>query len=325
MKLKRRVLCAALAAAAVAATAPALSQEYPSKVVKIVASAAGGLTDLLPRTFAAKMTEKTGQPWIVEQKLGAGGVIGAESVMKSPPDGYTLFVGFTGVFSVLPALGAKLPFDVEKDFEPIVLMATVPNILVVHPSLQANSVADLVALAKAKPDTLSYASQGVGSSGHIAGEQFKQLVGVNILHVPYKGAAPAIQALLGGQVSMLFDVVPLALTNIRAGKVRALAVATDDRLAILPEVPTMKEAGVPAMESGAWFALYAPAGTPRPIIEFINREANRIFSDPQVSDKLRGQGVDFPLGTPDDLRRFVARRTQAWTRVAKEAGIKLEQ
>ena len=303
---------------------PTQAQDYPSKPVRIIVSAAGGLTDLMPRTFATKMFEKTGQPFIVEQKLGAGGVIGAEYVQKSAPDGYTLFVGFTGIFSVLPALGTKLPFDVNRDFAPIVLFATVPNILVVHPSVPAHSVKELIALAKAKPGALTYASQGVGSSGHITGEQFKQATGTDILHVPYKGAAPAIQDLLGGQVSMLFDVVPFALANIKAGRVRALGIATDQRISILPDVPTMAEAGVPAMEGGAWFALYAPAGTPKAVIDYLNREANVIFSDPEFRERMRSQGVALPAGSPEDLRKFVATRTEAWSRVAKAANIKLD-
>jgi len=279
----------------------------------------------MPRTLAAELHKKTGQPWIIESKLGAGGVIGAEYVMKQPADGHTLFVGFTGIFSVLPALGAKLPFDVDKDFEPIVLMATVPNILVVHPSVPASSVKELIALAKAKPGSLTYASQGVGSSGHITGEQFKQATGTEILHIPYKGAAPAIQDLLGGQVSMLFDVVPFALANIRAGKVRALGVATQKRIGVLPEVPTMGEAGVPGMEGGAWFALYAPAGTPKHIIEFINREANQILGTSEFRGRMAAQGVDVPLGSPQDLRAFVQQRTDTWRDVARKGSIKLEQ
>jgi tripartite-type tricarboxylate transporter receptor subunit TctC len=306
------------------AAAPVAAQDYPTKPVRIIAAAQGGLTELMPRTLAAELHKKTGQPWIIEPKLGAGGVIGAEYVMKQPADGYTLFVGFTGVFSVLPALGAKLPFDVDKDFEPIVLMATVPNILVVHPSVPANSVKELIALAKAKPDSLTYASQGVGSSGHITGEQFKQATGTQILHIPYKGAAPAIQDLLGGQVSMLFDVVPFALANIRGGRVRALAVATEKRVAVLPDVPTMGEAGVPGMEGGAWFALYAPAGTPKHIIEFINREANQILGTPEFRSRMAAQGVDVPLGSPQDLRAFVHQRTETWRGVARHANIKLE-
>ncbi len=316
----RIMICAALLALAFAAN----GQDYPAKPVRIIAAAQGGLTELMPRTLAAKMHEKTGQPWIVELKLGAGGVIGAEFVQKSPPDGYTLFVGYTGVFSVLPALGAKLPFDVNRDFQPIILMATVPNILIVHPSVPASSVQELINFAKAKPGFLTYASQGVGSSGHITGEQFKQIAGVDLLHVPYKGAAPAIQDLLGGQVSVLFDVVPFALANVKAGRVRALGVATNQRITVLPDVPTMAEAGVPGMEGGAWFGLYAPAGTPRPIVDFINREANRILSDPEFHERMRSQGVALPLGTPEDLRSFVQQRTDAWRRVAKAASIRLE-
>ncbi len=302
----------------------AFAQAWPSKPVRIIAAAQGGLTDLLPRTLATKMQEKTGQPWIVEAKLGAGGVIGAEFVRASPADGYTLFVGFTGVFSVLPALGAKLPFDVNRDFQPIVLMATVPNILVVHPAVPAATVRELIARAREKPGSLTYASQGVGSSGHITGEQFKQIAGVDLLHVPYKGAAPATQDLLGGQVAALFDVVPFALPHIRSGKMRALGVATAERLSILPDVPTMAEAGIKGMEGGAWFALYAPAGTPAPVVEFINREANRILAEPEFRERMRAQGVAIPLGSPEDLRNFVQARTEAWTRVARAANIKLE-
>jgi tripartite-type tricarboxylate transporter receptor subunit TctC len=319
MKL-RTVVCTAALVAAI----PAFGQDYPTKPVRIIVSAAGGLTDLMPRTLAAGLHQSTGQPWIVETKLGAGGTIGAEYVKSQPADGYTLFVGFTGVFSVLPALSAKLNYDVNRDFAPIVLMATVPNVLIVHPSVPANSVSELVALAKSKPDFLSYASQGVGSSGHITGEQFKQSTGVNILHVPYKGAAPAIQDLLGGQVHVLFDVVPFALANVRAGKVRALAIATEKRLAILPDVPTMDEAGVRGMEGGAWFGLYAPAGTPQGVIDFINREANRILGEKEFQERMRAQGVAVPLGSPEDLRGFVRSRTEAWTRVAKAASIKLD-
>jgi tripartite-type tricarboxylate transporter receptor subunit TctC len=314
---------AALLAALVIGSAS--GQDYPTRPVRIIASAQGGLTELMPRTLAARLHEKTGQPWLVEQKLGAGGVIGAEYVMKAPPDGYTLFVAFTGVFSVLPALGAKLPFDVSRDFQPIVLLATVPNILIVHPSVPANSVKELIALAKAKPGSLTYASQGVGSSGHITGEQFKQIAGVDIVHVPYKGAAPAIQDLLGGQVSMLFDVVPFALANIKAGRVRALGVATSERVSVIPDVPTMAEAGVPGMEGGAWFALYAPAGTPGHIVDFINREANQILGEREFRERMAAQGVAVPLGSPEDLRAYVQQRTESWARVAKAANIKLEQ
>jgi tripartite-type tricarboxylate transporter receptor subunit TctC len=314
---------AALLAALVIGSAS--GQDYPTRPVRIIASAQGGLTELMPRTLAARLHEKTGQPWLVEQKLGAGGVIGAEYVMKAPPDGYTLFVAFTGVFSVLPALGAKLPFDVSRDFQPIVLLATVPNILIVHPSVPANSVKELIALAKAKPGSLTYASQGVGSSGHITGEQFKQIAGVDIVHVPYKGAAPAIQDLLGGQVSMLFDVVPFALANIKAGRVRALGVATSERVSVIPDVPTMAEAGVPGMEGGAWFALYAPAGTPGHIVDFINREANQILGEREFRERMAAQGVAVPLGSPEDLRAYVQQRTETWARVAKAANIKLEQ
>jgi tripartite-type tricarboxylate transporter receptor subunit TctC len=320
----KRFMFVAFACAAAVHCSLATAQAYPVKPVKIVAAAAGGYADLLPRLLAARMQERTGQPWIVEPRLGANGVIAAEYVMKSPPDGYTLLMSFTGLFSVLPALGAKLPFDVNKDFEPVVLLATVPNVLVVNPSVPAQSVKDVIALAKSRPDSLTYASQGVGSSGHIAGEQFKQLTGTSILHIPYKGAAPAIQDLLGGRVSMLFDALPLAVQNIRAGKVRALALVATSRSKVIPDVPTMVEAGVSGMVADAWFGLYGPAGMPSSVVTFLNREANAIFSTPEVRDPLIGQGASIPLGTPADLRNFVASRTETWTKIAREASIKLE-
>lgn len=301
----------------------ASSQEYPAKPVRIIVpTAAGGLTDLLPRTFAQKSAMK--QPFVVENRAGAGGIIGADAVAKSAPDGYTLMLGFHGTQSILPALGQAMPYDAAKDFEPVILIATVPNVLVVGPAVPAASLKDLVVFGKAHPKKLSFASQGTGSSGHVAGELFRLAAGIDAVHVAYKGAAPAIQDVIGGQVSMMFDVVPLALPNVRAGKLKALAIASKERAATLPDVPTMIEAGLPEVEGGAWFALYAPAGTPRAIVDALNREATRVFSDPEVRDRFTAQGASFPLGSPESLREFQANETKRWTRVAKEAGIKLD-
>ena len=301
------------------------AQEYPAKPIRIIVPLApGGLGDQLSRVVAQKLGPATKQPVIVENRTGGGGIIGAEAAAKAAPDGYTLFTGLHNTQAILPHLYARLPYDPVKDFTPVILMATVPNVLVVHPSLPVKSVKELVALARTKRGDLTYASQGVGSSGHIAAELFKLTAKVDIVHVPYKGAAPALQDLMGGHVMMMFDITVFALPNMRAGKVRALAVATAERLAVAPELPTMAEAGMPEVQGGAWFALFAPAGTPRPVIDWWNREARRALSEPDARDRFVSQGAALPLGTPENLAAFVTADSQRWGRVIRSAGIKLE-
>ena len=273
---------------------------------------------------ATRVATTAKQPVIVENRAGGGGIIGAEAAARAAPDGYTLFAGLHNTQSILPHLHARLPYDPVKDFNPIIMMGTAPNVLVVHPSLPAKSVKELVALAKAKRGDLTYASQGVGSSGHIAAELFKLTAKVDIVHVPYKGAAPAIQDLMGGHVVMMFDIAPFALPNMRAGKVRALAVATAERLGVAPELATMAEAGMPEVQGGAWFALFAPAGTPRSAIDWWNREAGRALSETDERERFVSQGATLPLGTPESLAAFVAADSQRWGRVSSASGIKLE-
>lgn len=307
-----------------AASAPAQGQEYPAKPVRIIVPLApGGMADQLSRVVAQKLTPTAKQPVLVENRTGGGGVIGAEAAAKSAPDGYTLFAGFHATQAILPHL-TKLNYDPVKDFEPVILMATIPNVLVVHPTVPAKTVKELVALARSRRGDLTYASQGVGSSGHIAGELFRLTIKADIVHVPYKGAAPALQDLIGGHVMMMFDIATFALPNVRSGKVRALAVATTERLAVAPELPTMAEAGVPGVEGGAWFALFAPAKTPRAVVDWWNRETRRVFSDPDARERFVSQGATLPLGTPEALGAFVAAETQRWGRVIRAAGIKLE-
>ena len=307
------------------ALSAAHGQDYPAKPVRIIVPLApGGMGDQLTRVVAAKLPPATKQPVIVENRTGGGGIIGAEAAARAGGDGYTLFTGLHNTQAILPHLYAKLPYDPVKDFLPVAMMGAAPNVLVVHPTLPARSVKELVALARARKGDLTYASQGVGSSGHIAAELFKLTARVDIVHVPYKGAAPAIQDLMGGHVMMMFDIAPFALPNMRAGKVRALAVATPKRLAVAPELPTMAEAGMPEVEGGAWFALFAPAGTPRPVIDWWNREIRRIFSEPDARDRFVTQGAVLPLGTPEDLGAFVAADSQRWGRVIRAAGIKLD-
>jgi tripartite-type tricarboxylate transporter receptor subunit TctC len=305
--------------------APASAQDYPAKPVRvIVPTAPGGMADILARIFAQKFSDKTKQPVVVENRTGAGGVIAAEYVAKSPADGYTLYLGFHATNSILPTLDPKLPYDAAKDFAPVIHIANLPNVLVVNPKVEARSVKELVELARAKPGALSYASQGIGASGHIAGEQFRLLTNTNIVHVPYKGAAPALQDLRAGHVSMMFDIVPFALQHIQDGSVRGLAVAAPQRLPVLPDIPTMGEVGYPEIQGGAWFALFAPANTPTAIIDLLNKEGRDTFTLPDVRQQLEPRGVVLVLGTPEQLGSHVVADTERWKKVIREAGIKLE-
>ena len=229
-------------------------------------------------------------------------MIGADAVAKSPADGYTLLMGLHATQAILVHL-QKLPYDPAKDFAPVIHAATVPNVLLVHEGVPATSLRELIAYAKANPGKLTFASQGNGSTGHMIGEQFKSMAGIEITHVPYRGAAPASQDLLAGHVSMLFDIVPLAVSNLQSGKVRALAVCAAERVKVLPDVPTIAEAGLPGMEAGAWFGLFAPAGTPPAAIAWLNREAKKAFESPQISERFAGAGRDAAARPAGNLRR----------------------
>ncbi len=303
---------------------PAVAQNYPSQPIKIiVATPPGGIADLVGRTFAQKLSED-GKAALVENRTGAGGALAAEAAAKAAPDGYTLFVSMHQTNAILPHLVSKLSYDPLKDFVPILNATASSNILVVHPSVPATTMKELVAYAKANPGKLTYASQGNGSSGHVVGEQFKRLAGVEITHVPYRGAAPAIQDLVAGHVSMMFDIVPLARTQIAGGKVRALAVASLQRLAAVPDVPTMAEAGFPQIEGGPWFGFVAPTGTPHAIIDWLNAEGRKAFSAPDVRDRFLAQGIALPLGTPEQYRAFIEAEHKRWGEIIRSAGIRLE-
>ena len=317
--------CVAALLALVAAATPGFAQDYPTKPVRvIVPTAPGGMADILARHFGQKFGEKIKQPVIVENKTGAGGAIAADYVAKSPADGYTLYVGFHATNAILPTLDPKLPYNPARDFASIIHIANLPNVLVVNSKVEVKSVKELVELARSKPGALSYASQGIGSSGHIAGEQFRLLTKTDIVHVPYKGAAPALQDLIAGRVPMMFDIVPFALQHIRDGSVRGLAVAAPQRVPVLPDIPTMTEAGYPGVQGGAWFALFAPAGTPPAVIDLLNKAARDAFNAPDVRDKLEPRGVVLVLGSPAELGAWVAADTERWAKLIREAGIKLE-
>jgi tripartite-type tricarboxylate transporter receptor subunit TctC len=313
----------ALVAAAFALT-PAQGRDYPTRPIKfVVPTAPAGIGDILPRLFQQKLGE-AGNPAtvVVENRAGAAGVIGTDAVAKAAPDGYTILMGNHAVLAMLPHL-QKLPYDPFKSFSPVILLVTVPNILVVHPSVPAKSVQELIAYAKANPGKLTYASQGVGASGHIAAELFKLHAGIDIVHVPYKGAAPAAQDLAAGHVNMMFDVVSLALGPIQSGRVRALGVATKQRVSVLPDVPTMTEQGAP-VEVGAWFGMFAPAGTPPAAMTWLTREANKVFSTPDVSGRFVKQGAAMPLLARDDFAAFIKAESDRYGDVIRRAGIKLQ-
>lgn len=302
----------------------AAAQNYPSQPIKIiVATPPGGIADLVGRTFAQKLSEG-GKTAFVENRTGAGGALAAEATAKAAPDGYTLFISMHQTNAILPHLVSKLSYDPLKDFAPILHATSSANILVIHPSVPAKTVKELAAYAKSNPGKLTYASQGNGSSGHVVGEQFKRLTSVNITHVPYRGAAPAGQDLVAGHVSMMFDIVPLARTQIAAGTLRALAVASPQRLAAIPDVPTMAESGFPQIEGGPWFGIVAPAGTPRAVIELLNAEGRKAFAAPDVRDRFLAQGILLPLGTPEQYGAFITTEYKRWGAIIRSVGIRLE-
>jgi tripartite-type tricarboxylate transporter receptor subunit TctC len=300
-------------------------QAYPTKPVRLVVPfPPGGTTDILARAVAQKLTETLGQQVVVDNKPGAGGNIGSDMVAKSPPDGYTLLMGTVGTHAINASLYAKMPYDHVKDFAPVILVAGVPNVLVVTPGLPVHSVTELIAYAKANPDKLTFASSGSGTSIHLAGELFKVSTGVKMEHAPYKGSAPALTDLMGGQTQLMFDNLPSSLPFIKAGKLRALAVTSSARAAALPDVPTMVEAGVPGYEASSWFGVLAPAGTPREIVAKLNGEVARWLVTPEAKEKLSAQGAIAAGGTPEDFSRHIATETVKWAKVVKESGAKAD-
>lgn len=324
MSISRRLSIVLAAALLTAQTGVALAQDFPNRPVRIIVpTAPGGMSDILSRTFAAKVQERTQRVVVVENKTGASGVLAADYVAKSAPDGYTIYLGFHGTNSVLQHLDAKLPYDPAKDFAPVVFLATGPTVLVVHPSVPVRTVQELIALAKSKPGGLSYASAGIGTTPHLVAEQFKLYAGVDIVGVQYRGAAPANQDVLAGHVPMTFDLIGNAMNNIREGKFRALGITAAQRSPLLPDVPTMVEAGLPEMQAGAWFAFFAPAGTPASAIAWLNKEANEIFAAKDVADRFTTTGMTLPLGPPSLLGDHVDADSKRWAEVIRRAGIKL--
>jgi tripartite-type tricarboxylate transporter receptor subunit TctC len=319
--LRRHLLTGfAVAAIASAMAMAAQAQTYPSQPIKIIVpTAPGGVADIVGRTFAQKLTE-AGKTAVVENKTGAGGAIAADFAAKSDPDGYTVYVGFHATNAILPHL-QKVNYDAEKDFIPITIAGSTANILVVNPDVPVKSMNELVAYAKANPGKVTFASQGNGATGHIVGEQFKDVAGINIVHVPYRGGAPAVQDLIAGHVTMMFDVLTLAVPQIQAGKVRPLAVASAQRVPSIPDVPTVTEAGFPQLESGPWFGFFVPAKTPKPVVDWLYQEAKKAFESPDVKAQFAKQGLTSTLATPEETKKFVASEYKRWGDIIKKANI----
>jgi tripartite-type tricarboxylate transporter receptor subunit TctC len=322
--MHKRTLIRSAAALALAIAAPAFAQSastYPEKPIRIVVPyPPGGFNDTLARTVGAKLQAAWGQPVVIDNKPGGATVIGLDAAAKAPADGYTLVI-LPFSFAVNPAIFAKLPYDSLKDFAPITLAATTANVLVVPASSPFNSMKDLLAQAKAKPGSLSYASTGIGSSNHLSMEKFKQMAGLDITHVPYRGSAPAVTDLIGGQVQVMFDNISNVLPHVKSGKLKALAVTTPARSPLTSELPTVTEAGVSGFEVAVWFGIAAPGGTPRPIIDKLNAEIVKILHMPDVKERFTAQGVD-PVGsTVEQFQAHLQAQRTMWAKVVKDAGV----
>ena len=297
---------------------------FPDKPLKIVVTfTSGGAPDILARIIGERLTAAWGQPVIVDNKPGAGGNVGADFVAKAAPDGYTLVVGTVGTHSINPALYSKMPYDAVKDFTPITLIATTPNMLVINNDVPAKNLKDFIALGK-KEGKMTFASSGSGTSIHVSGELFKTMTGIDMVHIPYKGRATAIPDVLGGRVTMMFDNMPSSLSLVREGKLRALGVTSSTRSPATPDIPTIAEAGLPGFDAVSWFALFAPANTPKPIIDKLQTEVRRILKTPDVTKKLADNGLDPVGGTPEELAAYQKSEIIKWAKVVKDSGAKAD-
>ncbi len=318
--------CAALLfSLGAAAAVTAIAADYPTKPIRlIVPFAAGGGNDAVARTIAQRLSEELGQQVVVDNRAGAGGIVGAEAAAKSAPDGYTLFLGGVGSHAINPSVHRDLPYDPVKDFAPISLIASAPLILVVHPSVAASSVEELIGLAKAKPNTINYASNGNGSSSHLAAVMFESMTAIRMTHVPYKGLSPALVDLLAGRVQAMFSSVVAILPQVTAGKLRALAVTGERRLALLSDVPTVAEAGVIGYQAGSWYGILAPAGTPPEIIRKLNGEIVKAIRRPEMQRSFALEGAE-PIGSsPQEFAAHIRAELDRIGKVAREARIELQ-
>ena len=303
----------------------AATDAYPNRPIHfIVPFPPGGPADLLARTVGQQLSASWGQPVVVENRAGAGGNLGMQSGAKSAPDGYTLILAPTGNLTINPSLYRDLPYNPALDFAPVTQLASVANVLVVNPSVPANSVKELIALAKAKPGQLNFVSPGNGSGAHLAGELLKTMAGIDMQHIPYNGMAPAMNSVLGGQAQVFFAGLPNALPQIKAGKVRALAVASPTRVAALPDVPTMAESGLPGFAAVSWYGVVVPAGTPKEIIEKLYVEISKILQTPAVKQTLEAEGAEAIGNTPEQFAAAIKVETEVWAKVVKASGARVD-
>jgi tripartite-type tricarboxylate transporter receptor subunit TctC len=301
------------------------AQSYPSRPIRlIVPYPPGGPTDLVGRSIGQKLTEAWGQQVVVENRAGAASAVGTEVAARSPADGYTLLLGTSAGFCISPALGGKLPYDPERDFSPITMLVINPQILVVHPSMPVRSVKELVLLAKNRPGQINYASVGNASPQHLGMEMLKNMTGISMVHVPYKGTVPAVTDILAGNVSLMFNSMPSVLPQATAGKLRGIAVSSARRSAAAPDIPTVAEAGVPGFEYVTWYGLFAPAGTPRDIVTRLNSQVVKILSEPDLAKRFASQGAE-PLGnTPEQLSQYRRSEFERWRKLIAELKLKVE-
>jgi tripartite-type tricarboxylate transporter receptor subunit TctC len=303
--------------------AAAQPDRYPDKPIRIVVPfTPGGSNDLVGRVLAQKFTESWGQPVVIDNRPGGGSTIGIEMVVRAAPDGYTLLVTSGGI--AINVSLYRLPFNPVKDLAPVALLAQMPYLLAVNPSLPAKSTLELINLAKAQPGKLAYASSGAGTSSHLTMEMFQSLAKIDMLHIPYKGGGPAVNALISGEVQVIFNVITGTLQQVQAGKLRALGVSSAKRVDVAPELPTIAESGLPGFEVIAWYNMFAPAGTPRGIVNRLNAEVNRRLGQPQVRERFLSLGVVPLTGTPEDLSRYLKFEVDRWAKLIREAGIRLE-
>ena len=323
MRILPALLCAAVTFTA--AMPAAMAQAWPNRPVRVlVGFPAGQATDVLARMAAQRMTDSTGVQFFVENRPGASGNIAFEMAARAAPDGYTLLMGSSGTAAINPALYAKLPYDINRDFAHIIMMADIPQLLVVNPNFPAKSVRELIDYAKTRPGKIDYASGGNGITNHLIMEMFKSATGLRLVHIPYRGGPPALTDLIAGQVSLMFETTVGALPHVRNGKLRALAISRIKRSAGVPEIPTVAESGVPGFDASAWIAMLAPAGTPRDILLRVNGELNRGIAAPEMRDKLIGMGADPVGGTPEDFAAFHRAELAKWSKVVKESGAKID-
>jgi tripartite-type tricarboxylate transporter receptor subunit TctC len=320
----RKALKALFGVLLVSLASVAAAQNWPARAVHfIVPYPAGGYYDVLARVIGAELGETLGRPFVVENRVGANGMVGTDYVAKSAPDGYTIMMGGIGPHGINPSMYPNLPYSPTRDFAAVIHVASAPNVLVVHPSVPVNNVKELIALARAKPGQIPFSSAGSGSSQHLSAEMLNMMAGIKLNHVPYKGSAPSVTAILAGEVSMLFGTMADVVAHVKAGKLRALAVTSESRIPSLPEVPTMVEAGMAGFEATAWFGVLVPAATPRPIVERLNGEINRIIKSPEILKRISQGGSALIVGgTPERFAEFIRAEIEKWGKVVRESGAK---